>query len=151
MTNLIIEEVVHILGALLLALINVGVAWITPKLIENQKLKNIAAAKDELVAACIRVVGRLEQTTVNNLKEAAEDGKLTEAEIKGLADVLYYNTINEMSEPSMKVLRAASVDIQNMITNVAEDWINSLRSAEAADSEPSAPVQAVGFEVTPDE
>lgn len=142
MTDVIITEAVHIVGALLLMLIGVLGTWLTAQIAKRQELTNISIAMDELISHTQQTVGELEQTVVKDLKAAAVDGKLTDEEITSLGVTLYNITIRKLSDPAKKLLEAASVDIQAMITSAAEDWINTLRGYDTAGGQR---VEAIGF------
>lgn len=144
MVDVIIEEGVKIVGALLLMLIGVLGTWLTAKIAKRQELTNVSLAMNELIAMTQQTVGELEQTIVKEMKAANLDGKLTEEEITALGINLYNITIRKLSDPAKKVLQAASVDIQAFITSAGEDWINTLRSAEieAVDEK----TMAIGFD-----
>lgn len=142
MIEIIIEEAVKIVGALLLTLIGVLGTWLTAKLAKHAELATVNAAKDELIQAAQQTVGELEQTMVRDLKAASLDGKLTEEEITSLGINLYNITIRKLSAPAKRVLKAACVDIQAVITSAAEDWINSMRNSPGAE----ASVKAIGFQ-----
>lgn len=127
MVDVIISEGVKIVGTLLVMLIGVLGTWLTAKIAKRTELTNIALAMDELITLAQQTVGELEQTLVKDMKEASLDGKLTEEEITSLGVTLYNITIRKLSAPAQRVLKAASVDIQTLITSAAEDWINNLR------------------------
>lgn len=141
MLELIIEEGVKIVGALLLMLIGVLGTWLTAVLAKHEKLATVNEAKDELILAAQQTVGELEQTLVKDLKAAALDGKLSEEAITSLGINLYNITMRKLSEPAKHVLEAASVDIQALITSAAEDWINTLRG----NTSESPRLDAIGF------
>ncbi|MBR2422620.1 MAG: hypothetical protein IKB09_09790 [Oscillospiraceae bacterium] len=128
MNEMIINVAIQILGELALALIGVAGAWLMAKLAERQKLASIAAATNEVVGAAVETVSALRQTTVEKLKAAHEDGKLTEDEVKDLGKALLEMTMKKLSAPAVKVLEAAGKDIAAMIQDAAEAWIGSLKN-----------------------
>ena len=131
MIDVIIEESVKVCGTLLIMLIGVLGTWLSTKIAKKVEFQNIAKAVDVLVEMAQQTVGELKQTMVDDMKEAAMDHKLTDEEITQLGMMLYNRTIRKMSEPMMDTLRAASVDIQAVITSAGEDWIRELRRGEA--------------------
>lgn len=149
MVDVIIEQAVHIVAALLLMLIGVLGTWLTAKIGKKQELVNISMAMNELIAMTQQTVGELEQTMVEGMKAATEDGKLTEQDIISLGMMLYNITCKKLSDPAKNLLIAAGVDIQAFITSAGEDWINSIRNHEVAVSEPPSSTSAIGFEVFP--
>jgi len=132
MIDVIIEESVKVCGTLLIMLIGVLGTWLSTKIAKKVEFQNIANAVNVLTQMAQQTVGELEQTMVKDMKEAALDHKLTDEEITQLGMMLYNITIRKMSEPMMDTLRAASVDIQAVITSAGEDWINEMRQGEAA-------------------
>ena len=128
MNEIMINVTVQILGELALMLIGVAGAWLMAKLAERQKLASIAAATNEVVGAAIETVSALQQTTVEKLKAAHEDGKLTKDEISDLGTMLLDMTIKKLSAPAVKVLEAAGKDISAMIQDAAEAWILTIKS-----------------------
>ena len=127
MMDVIIEQAVKVAACLLITLIGVFGTWLSLKVGKHAEFQTIATALDTLTTMAQQTVGELEQTLVKDMKAAAADGKLTDEEITALGVTLYNHTIRKMSEPMMDALRAASVDIQAVITSAGEDWINELR------------------------
>lgn len=128
MNEMMIEVTVQILGELLKMAIGIAGTWLLAKLAERQKLASIAAATSELKGTVMESVSALQQTTVDKLKAAHEDGKLTEDEIADLGITLLEMTMKKLSEPAKKVLEAAGKDVVAMIQDAAEAWILSLKS-----------------------
>ena len=127
MMDVIIEQAVKVAACLLITLIGVFGTWLSIKVGKRAEFQTIATALDTLTTMAQQTVGELEQTLVRDMKAAAADGKLTDEEITALGVTLYNHTVRKMSEPMMDALRAASVDIQAVITSAGEDWINELR------------------------
>lgn len=124
MENAIIEVVAKIIEAAVVTLIGIGGAWLTTKLAKKQELASINAAQEELIKMAKLTVGELQQTVVDGLKAGREDKKLTKEEISELGELLVDKTIEKMSEPSIKLLRAAAVDIVALIHGAGEDMIS---------------------------
>ena len=80
MTNVIIENLVQIAATLLITLIGVLGAWLSTKLAKREELENISTATNEVIHAAQQTVLELQQTTVEGMKKAHEDGKLTKDE-----------------------------------------------------------------------
>ena len=130
MIDEIILQVINILSELAIMLIGVGGTWLTYKLAQNKHIQTINAAQQEVVNMAKITVGELAQTTVAKLKAAHEDGKLTPEEIKALGFDLFTMTVAKLSDPTRELLRAAGVDITELIRGAGEDWINSLKKGE---------------------
>jgi hypothetical protein len=72
-------------------------------------------------------VWELQQTVVDSLKEAAADGKLTQAEITDLGKKLLEGTLAKMSDSGINVLKAANVDINAIVTGAGEALIARIK------------------------
>ena len=127
MAEVIIENLVSIFATLLITLIGVLGAWLTAKISKKTELANINAAQQEVVSMAQVTVGELQQTIVDKLKAAHEDGKLTGEEINELGNALVFKTIEKMSTPTYNLLNAAGVDIIALIKGAGENWISRLK------------------------
>lgn len=123
MTNAIIEVAVQVLSRLAITLIGVFGSWLLSKMAKKTQLANIQSATNELISAAQLTVLELQQTTVEKLKEAAEDGKLSEQEIKSLGEALLTGAKDKMSAPSIDLLIASGVDINKIIIGAGEALI----------------------------
>lgn len=124
METAIIESLAEIVSALMITLIGVLGAWLTTKLGKKQELASINAAQEELIKMAKITVGELQQTVVDGLKASREDKKLTKEEIAELGEMLVDKTIEKMSEPAIKLLSAAAVDITALIHGAGEEIIS---------------------------
>lgn len=127
MENIIIETVVKIVATLLITLIGVLGTWLTTTIAKKHELANIAAATDEATKAAQTTVLELQQTTVEAMKAASEDGKLTESEIEELGALLLQKALDKMSDAAKNVLTSAGVDITAIITGAGEALINRMK------------------------
>lgn len=127
MVEVIMENLVNIVGALVVMLLGVLGTWLTARIGESVKLKNINAAQQEVITMTQITVGELQQTVVKKLKEAREDGKLTKAEIGQLSKSLLELTVAKLSDPCRELLNAAGVDVIALIQGAGEDWIDTLK------------------------
>ena len=127
MYEIIMETVIQIVATLLLTLIGVLGTWLTIKISKKAELANIAAATNEATKAAQTTVLELQQTTVEAMKAAHEDGKLTEDEIKNLSAMLLEKALDKMSEPAKALLMAAGVDISAIITGAGEAMIGAMK------------------------
>ena len=125
--DMIIEFAVDLMSVLLVTAFGVAWAWITAKVFQKKGLDNIAAATNELDGTVKRVVDELQQTTVEKLKAASSDGKLSQSEIEQLGAMLLEKALAQMSEPAMKILHAAGKDIKAMITSAGEAAILAMK------------------------
>ena len=128
MNTVIIETVVSVLANLAITLIGVAGAWLMAQIGKNQHLNTINAAVDELTQAAETTVLELQQTTVEALKEASSDGKLTKEEISRLGRLLLDGTLQKMSDSGIGVLKAANVDINAIVTGAGEALIAKIKA-----------------------
>lgn len=126
-TGMAIEYGMRIAFTVIITMVGVLGTWLTSLVAKNKNLKNISGAIEELTEATKVTVGSLQQTVVDGLKAAHEDGKLTKYEIEMLGVQLKEKVLKKLSEPAQKVLEAASVDIEAWITDASENWINKLK------------------------
>lgn len=123
MVNVIIENAVQIAATLVVTLIGVLGAWLTAKIGKREELKNISAATEEATKAAEKTVLELQQTTVEGLKKASADGKLTKDEIDELGKLLIDGASAKMSDAAKGVLNAAGVDLTAIIKGAGEAMI----------------------------
>lgn len=126
-TAVIIENAVQVAATLLLMLIGVIGTWVSAKIAKREELKNISAATEEATKAAQTTVLELQQTTVEHLKAASADGKLTKDEIDSLGKALLDGTIAKMSASAVKLLNAAGVDLSELIKGVGEAMIAGMK------------------------
>lgn len=131
MANILIETGAKIVFAVVSALLSIAVTWVCAKIGNNEKLKSIAYAKNELIRAAEETVGELEQTTVATLKAANEDGHLSKTDVEYLGKLLIEKVVAKMSAPSAEVLQAAGCDIVEMIHGAAESFITEMKANAA--------------------
>lgn len=127
MADIFIEGGVQIAVTLFLTLIGVLGTWLTVKIGPREELRNINAAQQEAIDMARQTVMELQQTVVDGLKAAHEDGKLTKEEIDELGKALLLQTKSKMSFAAIRVLSAASVDIDAIIKGAGEAWINKIK------------------------
>ena len=128
MYEMFIEVAAEILFMLLVSLIGALGTWVLTKIGKRKELANIAAATNEATDAAQRVVLALQQTTVEAMKAASEDGKLTEAEIEHLGALLLEKALAQMSEPAKKILEAAGKDLKEIIKSAGEAMVLSIKN-----------------------
>jgi len=127
MEGIIMESIVEVVVTLLLMLIGILGTWLTMKLGKKEELAAINAAKDEVIQAAELTVREQQQTLVEGLKAAHEDGKLTKDEIAMLGKKLLEETVKKMSAPAADLLAAAAVDVTALIQGAGESWIAQLK------------------------
>ncbi|MPM18103.1 hypothetical protein SDC9_64509 [bioreactor metagenome] len=124
MTDLLIEQAVGLVAYLVVILIGVFGAWLTSKIAKKTELANIKAATENLIQMTQQTVNELQQTTVEKMKAAHKDGKLTQDEIKTLGYVLLEITEAKLTDSVKGLLVAANVDLEALIKSTAEAYIH---------------------------
>ena len=128
MESAIITMVVEIVGELILAAIGIAAAWVLIKMGKYAELSNIHKATQEAVANAEETVSELQQTVVESLKADSADGKLSSEEISALNSRLVSLTLAKMSEPAIRILEAAGVDLTALIKGAAEALIVRMKA-----------------------
>ena len=131
MVDVIIENIVKIVAALLMMLISVGGAYLTSLIAKHEKLKAISEATQQVIDAAIQTTGELQQTVVGDLKAASADGKLSEEEINTLYHDVVVLTLDKLSVPTINLLNAVGADIEAIIHGATEDWLNTMKPWKA--------------------
>ena len=126
MTNAAVEIAANVCSLRVIVALSVVCVCLTAYIGKNKHLENINAAKDELKDAAIQTVGELNQLFVSACKET-QGGKLTEEQVVKLGAELVNLTLKKMSGSAIKVLEAASIDLETYIHGAAEDWIGTLK------------------------
>ena len=85
-------------------------------------------ATEQVIQAAQVTVRELQQTLVGNWKEQQENGKLTAEQIVELKQKAIEITLKKLSEPTLKLLESAKIDVEVMITSAAEAYIDELKS-----------------------
>lgn len=129
--QVIIQYVAEILGLLIITAIGILGAALLKKLNQSSKLGNISEATKQVIEATCETVRRLQQTLVDGWKEASPDGKLTPEQVVELKQKVVTITLEQLGQPVLDLLAAAKIDIEAMITNAAESYINQLKREES--------------------
>lgn len=127
MKDFLIEQTVGIAAYLLVTLIGLLGAWLSSKLAKKLELENIKAATESVIAATQATVHELEQTTVEKLKAAHKDGKLTEEEIADLGEALLEITESKLADSVKGLLVGAKIDLESLIKSTAESYIDKMK------------------------
>lgn len=126
MQQTILEMCINIIGQIVTILVGIALTWVIAKIGKNEKFKTIALALDGLNQATQTTVLELQQTMVQNIKNASADGKLSSEEINMLSQLLLEKTLDKMNQASINVLQAANVDINAAIIGAGEALISQL-------------------------
>lgn len=133
MREAIIEVAVQVIVAILLGVVSIAFAYIGKWMGKTKKLETVATAMDELERTVKSVVGDLQQTMVDKLKEASENHKLSPADIEYIGQELIKRVADQLSLPAANALNAAGCDIESMIHSMAESFISKIKRGEALD------------------
>ena len=120
MREVLIEIGTKLAFEILLAVLAIGFASLSKLLAKSQRMNHVALAMGEMEAVVVAVVGELQQTTVDGLKAASDDGKLSKSDIEWLGRLLIDKAAKGMSESAVNTLNAAGVDIESMIHSIAD-------------------------------
>ena len=119
------EILIPLIGLLITALIGFGIAYLQAKV---QEIKH-KAARESLQAAlaeaeyqAANAVKTVQQTLVDNFREAAEDGKLTDEEKQLALETAKEAFLNSISVGALDTLKAA--------VGPVEDWLRELLEAK---------------------
>ena len=127
MEDFLIEQAVGIAAYLLVTLIGLLGAWLSSKLAKKIELQNIKAATESVVTATQATVNELQQTTVEKLKAAHKDGKLTQDEIDDLGKTLLEITESKLADSVKGLLVGAKIDLETLIKSTAESYIDKMK------------------------
>ena len=127
MREVLIEIGTKLAFEILLAVLAIGFASLSKLLAKSQRMNHVALAMNEMEAVVVAVVGELQQTTVDGLKAASDDGKLSKSDIEWLGRLLIDKAAKGMSESAVNTLNAAGVDIESMIHSIAEAYIAQIK------------------------
>lgn len=127
MTDVIIENIVRIVAALLMMLISVGGAYLTSLIARNEKLKSIGMATQQIVDAALQTAGELQQTMVNDLKEASADGKLSKEDVATLGRDVVELTLLKLTQPTKDLINGAGGDVEAIIHGATEAWLEEIK------------------------
>ena len=133
MTDVIIENAVKIVAALLMMLISVGGAYLTALVGRTEKLKGISIATEQIIEAALQTAGELQQTVVDNLKAASADGKLSEEEIAILGKSVVELTLMKLTQPTKDLINGAGGDIEAIIHGATEAWLEEIKRNPVAE------------------
>ena len=124
MLETILPFVLEIVATFFITLIGVFGAWLMAKINQNKKLTNIGIATKQVIEAAQQTVLELKQTVVDDLKK---DGKFTDERIEEVRELLLDMTFEKLSVPVLKLLGAATVDINAIIIGAGEAFIGELK------------------------
>lgn len=130
--NVLIENAVKIMATFLLAVLTIGLTYLKDLIAQKLKMSTLAHALEELDNDIAGAVGDIQQVLVDDLKAAAEDGKLTKEEIEVLHAKLLVTVKKRLSAHAKAVIEAAGIDIREYILSEAEAIINARKTQQAA-------------------
>lgn len=131
MREAIIEVLVQVIATVLLGTVSIAFAYAGKWMGQTKKLETVAAAMSQLESVVQNVVGELQQTMVEGLKDASVDGKLSQEDIYDLGKLLVRKASEQLSNPAASTLKAAGIDIENMIHSIAEAYIERIKRGNA--------------------
>ena len=124
------EILIPLIGLLITALIGLGIAYLQAKV---QEIKH-KAARESLQAAlaeaeyqAANAVKTVQQTLVDNFREAAEDGKLTDEEKRLALEAAKEAFLNSISVGALDTLKAAVGPVEDWLTELLEAKVLELK------------------------
>lgn len=124
------EILIPLIGLLITALIGFGIAYLQAKV---QEIKH-KAARESLQAAlaeaeyqAANAVKTVQQTLVDNFREAAEDGKLTDEEKQLALETAKEAFLNSISVGALDTLKAAVGPVEDWLTELLEAKVLELK------------------------
>ena len=123
----VIQYAAELIALILVSALGILGAWIMNKINKNKNLKNIEAATYTVIHAAQDTVLMLQQTLVDDYKEASSIGKLTPEQIADLREKTQQITLEQLGQPVLELLEAAEIDVSNLITTAAEAYINRIK------------------------
>lgn len=124
------EILIPLIGLLITALIGFGIAYLQAKV---QEIKH-KAARESLQAAlaeaeyqAANAVKTVQQTLVDNFREAAEDGKLTDEEKRLALEAAKEAFLNSISVGALDTLKAAVGPVEDWLTELLEAKVLELK------------------------
>lgn len=125
--QMVVQYVAEIVALIVISAIGILGTYILNKINKNKKLENIGVATEQLITATQATVRRLQQTLVEAYKEASPDGKLAPEQIAELKTKVQLITLEQLAQPTIDLLIAAKIDVEGMIANAAEAYINKMK------------------------
>lgn len=126
----LMEILIPLIGLLITALIGLGIAYLQAKV---QEIKH-KAARESLQAAlaeaeyqAANAVKAVQQTLVDNFREAAEDGKLTDEEKQLVLEAAKEVFLNSISVGALDTLKAAVGPVEDWLTGLLEAKVLELK------------------------
>lgn len=126
--NVVIESAANVAAILLAAVLTYAINYLRVIVANKLKMQSTALALSSLDTAVAQTVAELQQTLVEDLKAASEDGKLDDDEIKMLGELLVKGATAKLSEPAAELIKAAGIDIAEYIKSVAEGYVLQVKS-----------------------
>lgn len=126
----VVELLLPIVVALLVALIGYGVAYLRQKTQEiNNKIarESLDAALAEAEIVAINAVQATKQTLVDELKARSEDGKLTRQEALEAIEAAKKRFLASISKDSLNVLIAALGPVETWLENLLEAKVAEIK------------------------
>jgi len=127
-----IKVALNVIEALALSAVSIFGAWWAAKAKNKTELQNINIAMRNVETVVRQTVGELKQTVVDGMKEAADNGKLTDRQVDDLKQRLLTMTLGKLDSPTVNLLEAAGMDLCAFITGAAESWIAEQKEAQNA-------------------
>lgn len=124
------EILIPLIGLLITALIGLGIAYLQAKVQEikhKAARESVQAALAEAEYQAANAVKAVQQTLVDNFREAAEDGKLTDEEKRLALEAAKEAFLNSISVGALDTLKAAVGPVEDWLTELLEAKVLELK------------------------
>lgn len=128
MKEILIEQAAQLVSTIILTLLALLATWLSTKLSNYIKIKNLSSALDTCLKMTKVTVGELQQKFVEGMKIANEDGKLTDEEIKELNSSLIMYTKEKMTPEIINIIVNAGIDINKFILDTGDSYVQELKN-----------------------
>jgi hypothetical protein len=123
-TDVLIAAVGLFFTAVLVPLVKAGFEWLKDKTANEALLTALSEAQ----TVADTVIGNLQQTVVEGMKAANEDGKLTGNEAQMISQSAIEGFMADISKESLEVLSRRSSDIEAYVKRLIESRLLALKS-----------------------
>lgn len=140
MREILINSSITVISAFVIGLLTYGYQLLAAK-IKTQKEKAIVAEKTALATTFTAVenilnatvsatVGKIEQVTAKDLREAVRNGKANREELTILASDAYYEVLDSLKPEIVEQLKELTQSYENYIKNKIEDAVRKIKLEE---------------------
>lgn len=124
MTDPVMQQIIETVGAIVIALIGLGVTYATIWIRQKTKNEKLANAADEIGKAVMVAVKEAEQT----IRPTLADGKLTPKEVKGIKRTVVNNIKARVTPAALKIAESNLKDFNKYLDGEIEAAAYDIKS-----------------------